>query len=161
MRLPLSLIILAALLSGCTTFYGEVISINEDAETVATVKDHSFAKKMVAILESLPAGVSSEGAGDLGVDHTVRVIIEEPGESGQMVIRGKSRQPRSTGYIRRMVRARVKNSGTEITWISGWGARTGSVDSRVTTEELANAVREMGDYTPVYENTPENTGNEP
>jgi len=144
--------------AGCTTFDGQVISVNEDDETVAVSDSYSFAMRIVSVLEKLPeqhvdnTGESPEKDTALfsGLDHTLRVEIYEPGESGQKIMRGPGRQAqtRSTGYVRRFVRARVRNDVTEVIWQAGWGKRTGIRELRGTSAALAEAIRGMSPYVP-------------
>lgn len=148
-------------LCGCTSYYGKVSSLNEADETIAIIEDLSAAEKMISLLESLPGESEAPEEVDRGVDHTLRIWVDGPGDSGMKVIKGTREEERPSGILRRYVRARVRNRITEITWISGWGERTGLREVCATTDELAEAVKNVGKYTSVYEEAPEKTGEAP
>jgi len=142
LKLTIMLLFLVFTFTGCAIYESSVICVNETDETVAVSETYSFAKKLLHMLENdyQEAGTDT---GDPALNYTVRIEIYEPGESTQKIIRGEKRQKRSTGYIRKYVKVRIKGGLTEITWQSGWGDRTGQRETRGTSPEFVEVIENM------------------
>jgi hypothetical protein len=139
--------------AGCTTYEGKVESFNETDGTMVVSESYSFAKKLVSLLEELPPDPPEE-EDSFNLNHTVWISIYEPGESGQKIYRGKDPRPqtRSTGYVQRGIRLRIKPDNTvTIFWLGGWGERNSRNELRGVSRILADAITGMGPYEPAPE----------